>query len=325
LSESGATVVTIRTDLSHSMMAIELVKISLREQAAIFHSHFTRFDVAAVLAAGMLRLLGHRVATIWHVRSVFPLAGGLLRLQMHRVKWRWLSKATSRVITVSESLKEEFVLKGLDETRVSVLSNPVVMRRLQPSQTRSEIRGRLRVPQGSCHLLAFGWDPITKGSDLVIEAVGHLCSRYPLYLTIVGTSRLLAFVSKMFPEGNPKWLQISEPWENVSDLYLSADMFISASRREGHCCAVAEAMVENLPVVCSKIPGLAWAFDSPATEFFESENTDSLVSAVERVLNIAQDLKHMNLNANANFANRRCSLVRWLAEELRIYTEVLST
>ena len=102
-----------------------------------------------------------------------------------------------------------------------------------------------------------------KGIDVIVKAIANLGETVPLLLRIAGQgkcrSRLTRLVRQLRVESKISFLG-QLPFENMSDLYSRADVFIAAGctahdgSSSGFPTALAEAMAFGLPVIASNLP-----------------------------------------------------------------------
>ena len=119
----------------------------------------------------------------------------------------------------------------------------------------------------------FGFDYYRKGVDIVLDAFDKLTDKYNnIQLGIVFAANKesgLANIKNRFGE-IPSWLTVLPPSENISEYYAESRAFISASREEGFCYAIAEAAYCCCQSIISNIPG--HRTDIPMIKVFENGN-----------------------------------------------------
>lgn len=134
--------------------------------------------------------------------------------------------------------------------------------------------------------LMFGFDYYRKGVDIVLDAFDKLTDKYNnIQLGIVFAANKesgLANIKNRFGE-IPSWLTVLPPSENISEYYAESKAFISASREEGFCYAIAEAAYCCCQSIISNIPG--HRTDIPMIKVFENGNVAELAALIESVLN----------------------------------------
>ena len=289
-----------------------LSKIISQEQARLVHTHFSDYDVAAWLAVRLAWLRGRRPQLVWHVHSELVASSSLPRRIRDFVKYRCMGRRVW-IIPVWESVFDGVVKAGTPRERVRTIPNGIdLARATTPSRGEVQVRAELGISETDRLILMFGMQPRNKGADLALDAAAGLApADASIVLGIVGREKLRDFVRESLGGQQPPWLRVIEPIENVADLYLVANAFVSASRSEGLPYAVVEAMANGLPVILSDIPGVSWAHRSAGAVFFESGNSAALASSVRSVLDWGPDERERHSSDNRRLVTTEFNVDVW--------------
>jgi len=310
-------------DASLFFLAKQIARIAESENAVILHTHFTTFDVPAGLAAARMRAGGKRPNVIWHLHSAFPVKSSLSRRVKDDLKLRLMGRFVD-LIAVSEDLRRSAVRRGF-AGRSRVVANGVdLIRATSPGKSRAQVREELGVSDDTALLLAFGWDPLTKGIDLLLEAGEMLADAGGFVLLVVGETQLREFVRNKFGDSLPAWLRVGSPRECAAELYAAADLFVSASRWEGFPYSVVEAMGNRLPVVSSNIIALDWTGTSGSVVFFEAGDAVDLARAVREVAGWSTEERGKRISASRRLVEDKYSITHWVSETYQIYRDLLA-
>jgi glycosyltransferase involved in cell wall biosynthesis len=324
-NQPGASVYILPRRRGHLPYAMELTDIAMRENAAILHTHFSRFDIAARLAKTLCAWKGKRVEVVWHSHSAFSLKPGFRRLAQDVCKLGVLGRACY-LAPVCDELRIEAEHRGFAPGRIRVIPNGI-----DPAHARRRARSRddLRQEWGAqakdLVLLGLGWEPVRKGVDTMLQALAQLRSRgTQATLVLVGTDQTLGrFVDAWpFREILPA-VRVIGAVECVGDLFAAADIFVSASRAEGFSYSVAEAMLNEMPVASTRIPSLAWAFGAPGVRFFEAEDSAGLARAIEQMAAQPESERRRELQSASEFVSEHYSVHAWARSVAQLYDEVL--
>jgi glycosyltransferase involved in cell wall biosynthesis len=219
-------------------------------------AHFTYPDGVAAI------LLGHwfRRPTLVTLRGTHDLrhAGFLLR----RWQIRHALRAATRLIAVSESLRQFVASLGIARERVRVIANGVDRDRFVPTD-RKEARDRLGLPHDRIILLAVGNLVEVKGHQRVIDSLPDLVAKRPELLFIAigaevkGDGYRQSLDELVCRSGLEKHVRIvsPRPHEEIPIWMAAADLFCLATRSEGCCNAIREALACGLPVVTTRVGG----------------------------------------------------------------------
>ena len=303
-----------------------LAKIAAGENAAIFHTHFTQYDVPAWLASVWLGMHGRRSEVVWHHHSDFPNKRTASRRIKDWLKYRVMGRSAN-VIGVSEQTVRSALVAGFPPASLRIIPNGVdVCRVTSPGRSRNEVAAPLHVDQGACVVLLFGWHPAIKGVDLAMDAVRRLAEEgKKVVLAAIGTQSMLDFIRERVGENIPTWLRTLAPAENVADLYQIADVFLSASRNEGFPYSVTEAMACGVPTVLSDIPAVAWAKQVPGTIFFPAGDSAKLADALREVLKWTRGQREEIVAVAQEFVRTHYDVRQWAEQIVQYYRELLGT
>ena len=221
-----------------------------RGESTVLHSHFTTFDVPAVLAARR----DPRAAVLWHIHT--PPRPGLAVRARNLIKYAGPGRAVASILCVAPNIAEA-VARDAPAGKAVFFPNAIDLERFQPPspEERAAARERLGLPSDRAVVLHFGWDWHRKGGDLFLEATERLNrggGAPVVAVTVGGGDKARRLGSR---RGLGDALRIVEPTGDVRSLHAVADVFVSASRAEGMPFAVAEALASGVPVVATRIPG----------------------------------------------------------------------
>lgn len=173
---------------------------------------------------------------------------GAFRREM---KWPWLRAAATRLLyrrAAAIAVPTRAIADELALPRVHVLPNPVL--RAVPADLPP------RLPQAT-RLLAAGRLVPAKGYDTLIDAAAILVQQaVPFTLTIHGEGPLRdALQSRIESQELGQHVVLAGQCADLPAQYRSADLLVSASRREGFGNVLIEAMAQGLPVLSTRAGG----------------------------------------------------------------------
>jgi glycosyltransferase involved in cell wall biosynthesis len=324
--DDGASVYILpRLRTGHLRYAFELARIARRENAAIVHTHFSRFDIAAWMAKMICALDGRSFELVWHVHSAFGFNPSKARLAMDAIKLGLMGRAC-HLVPVWEALYDSLAQRGCPRERMRVIPNGIdTARCLLRRRSRKQVRDELGVHDDTLLLLGLGWEPVRKGVDTMLEALALMRSAgRNVVLVLVGTDdRLQLFVDRWPDRSIISSVRVIPAVEHIGDLHGAADMLVSASRAEGFPYSVAEAMINGLPVASTRIPSLAWAFEAPGISFFEVENSREMAEVIDRIARRPAEQKRRDAELSRRFVEERYSVERWTRSVIELYENLL--
>jgi len=223
---------------------------SLRELASavpradVLHTHFTSFDVPALLAAR------GRARVIWHVHTRMD---PRLRVRAaNAVKYGVLGRRVGRIVCVAPHIEAMVRRRLAPPARTMTILNAIDAGRfpLRTTERVAAAREALGIAPAERVLLHFGRLWHLKGGDVLLEAVRRLDEEV-LVLTVAGEDARRN-ARELGLDGAVRTL---EPVTDVAALYTAADLFVSCSREEGMPYSLLEAAASGTGVVASDIPG----------------------------------------------------------------------
>jgi glycosyltransferase involved in cell wall biosynthesis len=222
------------------------------DEPTILHTHFTAYDVPAVMAAR------GRAGTsvVWHLHT--PPDGSLAVRLRNRAKFSWYGRRVSAILCVAPHLADRvaaltgdgrasFFPNGIDTTR---------FHRATPDEKR-RARAELGVAEDGVLLGHLAWDWRVKGGDILLHAVRHLTDDGHPVAAVTRVASPDAATGLRDELGLQDQVTVLETLERIQTLYAAVDVFVSPSRMEGMPFAVLEALLSGVPVVASDIPGHA--------------------------------------------------------------------
>ncbi|MFL5263188.1 MAG: glycosyltransferase family 4 protein, partial [Anaeromyxobacteraceae bacterium] len=318
---TGIPVHLLRRDGSLAQRTAAIARMAEAEDAAVVHSHYATYDVPCALAAARR---GRGV--VWHMHSPMPHDPRLKTLVKEALKARVLGRR-AHAVAVSEAILDEAIRNGFPAGRAEYIPNGVDVAHATATHLgRDEQRRRLGIGPAERLTLAFGWEPLRKGIDVVLDAADERARRGDEgAFLLVGGGELDAFLSARYGGALPGWLRTLPPQEHVGDLYAAADVFASASRAEGFPYALGEALANGLPVVVSDIPGVEWAHELAGARFFPSGDGAALAAKLAEVARWSAAERGRRGAASRRYAERELSVATWAERVARLYRAALGT
>ena len=273
----------------------------------VLHTHFTTFDMPAVLAAR-----GSSAAhVVWHQHMDLTTRPDVM--VRNAIKFGGFGRLTDRILCPAPDTAAAVRRVGGPRDRVEFLPNAIDFERfgLADSAAKAAARDAIGVEGEEVVLLHFGWDWLRKGGDLYLEAAKALRDR--------GRGGFFAVTVTDHPDAEPLSEQLGlgaearivPPQPDVQALYAAADAFVAPSRAEGGTpYALLEALASGVPVIASDIAGhryVAGAVDG--CEVYEG-GSEGLAAALEVALD-SLPLDEAGARAVRGQAQERFALPTW--------------
>ncbi|WP_320672295.1 glycosyltransferase family 4 protein [Patulibacter defluvii] len=283
----------------------------------LLHSHFSRWDVPAVLAAGRRP----QTAIVWHVHT--PLHEQPLMRARNAALLHGPGRAVDRLLSVGPEIDEQLRRRRALRSRVTLLPNGIDTAAFAPPSAaeRQAARAALGVPGEQPLALFLGWDWERKGGRLLLEAVAELRGRgRPLVAAVVGAADEARRTAAEL--GVAEALTVVEPTDRIRDLYAAADLLAAPSAAEGMPFAVLEALSCGLPVVASDIPSHRVTADGLPACLIVDRRPAALAGGLEEVLAWSPQQRAERTARTREGVVARRSLDAWSAALLDVYDEL---
>ena len=303
---------TARADVADTVQAV------LREsdEPTVLHTHFTRFDIAAVMAASR-----HRAAKVfWHIHT--PHHDTLSMRARNRMKYALAGRRVARILCVSPDLEEVVLKRGAPRGKVEFLHNAVDVERfrLLERPEREIARLRLGLPAEQPLLVHFGWDWLRKGGDVFLHSVRELRARgvEAVGVTVGGGDPARTLRDEL---GLGHAVHVLEPADDVRALYAAAEVFIAPSRAEGTPYSVMEALSSGTAVVATDIPGHALMGSEIDSCVITSPDPGEIAGAAERLIDRDQHEAAADSLTAHLWMRENLNLSRWSTELVDRYEQ----
>ena len=219
----------------------------------------------------------------------------------------------ARVIAVSESVRESLLRSGIRDERIEVITNGIADPGPVTPLTFDGWPGDAHVVVASGRL-----EPV-KGFDLLIDAVARVADRLPaLRVAIAGEGRArVALERRIADRGLADRVRLLGFREDMPAVLAAASAFCMPSRTEGLPYALLEAGVAGLPVVASRVGGLAALLDHGETAFLS--DPESSESIAEGLLWSAGPTARRSAEAFAAQVRQRFGVERMVEQTCALY------
>jgi len=218
------------------------------------------------------------------------------------IEW-WATYEANRVIVCSESMKNEICDHfDIPSEKVDIIPNAIDVTKYKTSVDRGAVRQRYGVGYSNKLILCVGRLVPQKGVEYFIRAIPTIANNYPEAKYIIvgeGWSRdKLEAEARATGHSDKIHFTGFASDKDVIELMTSADVLIVPSIYEPFGIVALEGMATGVPVVASKVGGLAEVIDHDETGLFVyPRSLESIAWGIDRILS---DPDHANwLTQNA--------------------------
>ena len=202
-----------------------------------------------------------------------------------------LNQAT-RIIAVSDALKQSMIKMGAREEHIKVIPNGVNLDKFH-ALPKAKAREDVGLPLHKRIVLSVGHLTDNKGFDLIVTAMKTLRDQFReqnLCLAIVGEGsarRKLEQLIYLFNLNDIVTLAGAIPHEELYRWYSAADVLCLASRQEGWPNVILESVACGTPVIATAIGGIPEIIRSESIGLFAERDQEEIARAIRVALSKA--------------------------------------
>ncbi|ADV47237.1 glycosyltransferase family 4 protein [Nitratifractor salsuginis] len=189
--------------------------------------------------------------------------------------WEWATNGYDRIVVLSHHA-ESYYRKLWQKRDYYCIYNGVECP--SPISDKKKIYTEKRVRIGV--IASAGGLNRRKGVDQIIRALTKL-PRYELHVAGARTEETRSLEALAETLGVKKRVLFHGYVSDIASFIAEIDFFIVASRSEGFPLALQEIACKGKPLICSDIPLFREIFTEDEVRFFELENIESLVRAID--------------------------------------------
>jgi glycogen(starch) synthase len=218
------------------------------------------------------------------------------------IEW-WATYEADRVIVCSQSMKTEICEHfNLPKEKVDVIPNAIDVTKYQIFVDRGAVRQRYGVGWGEKLILCVGRLVPQKGVEYFIRAIPAIARRYPEAKYVIvgeGWSRDI-LEAEARASGHASKIRFTgfASDKEVIELMTSADVLVVPSIYEPFGIVALEGMATGVPVVASKVDGLAEVIEHDRTGIFVyPRSPESIAWGIDKILSDPDHAKWLTENA----------------------------
>ena len=290
----------------------ELVK---RAAVDVVHAHGYKADIYAYFA---LRASGVPLVSTCHTwydndRKTF----------FYGVLDRLILRAYARVVAVSEDVRQRLLKSGVKAKKISMIRNGIDLRPFD----RASAVVKDELAWGAYQVVGLvGRLSVEKGVDIFLHAAARVLAHCPDAKFIVAgdgpdRAELETLIDQLGIRGSVRLLGRRD---DMSSLYASLDVMVSASRQEGLPIAILEGMASRLPLVATAVGEVPTVIlDGRTGMLVPAEAPDLLAAAIIELLRDPAKRERLG-SAARQLIQDEYSAARMTADYLRVYEEALA-
>jgi glycosyltransferase involved in cell wall biosynthesis len=239
----------------------------LVKEADVIHLHLPQFDAAGIALRG--RLMGIPSVITYHCDLKMP--SGLFNLMVNDVVHMMNHLAaifTHQVITYTQDYADHSPYLKFYKKKTRIIQPPVTLPEARPD-AREEFARKFHLDGKKPVIAMAARFAAEKGVEVLLDALPGIMQEFPdvqvlfagQYLDVLGeeayAERLFPLINRYIQEGHWKWLGVVGQ-EDMVGFYQNLDVLTvpSLNSTESFGLVQIEAMMNNVPVVASDLPGV---------------------------------------------------------------------
>jgi glycosyltransferase involved in cell wall biosynthesis len=253
--------------------------------------------------------------------------GGIFRAQswkrtLLQVRNRLATYPTSKIIAISNFIKEQLLAGGVSEDKIVVRHLGIDTQRFRPSGfARRQLEQEYGIKPNELILSTVSFLKPIKNPQTIVEACGLLKERnIPAHLFVAGDGEMMAELQQLSRKlgiaDRTHWLGLVP---DPTPLLQASDLFILATVGEAFGLVLAESMACGVPVVGSRSGGIPEVvLDEETGMLVQPLNSTAFADAIERLAKDT-DLRSRLSRQGIERAREQFSLDRTVQDTMRIY------
>jgi glycosyltransferase involved in cell wall biosynthesis len=296
----------------------QLIRFFKSEKFDLIHTHLTYSSILGCLASFFSKT--PVIVTLHSIASDTSRFSFQLNLVEEVVVRSLASRITAVGFAVADANRNRFAGRIIE-----IIPNGTPVFNCIPSDLRRKIRSGFSENGTSTFLISVGRFTQAKGYDDLIDAFCILHERDPkTVLLMVGSGSLFeqikAKISAMHLNGSVKCLGERN---DIPQLLMSSDIYVSSSHREGLPVAILEAMMAGLPIISTTVGDIPHVVTKDIGYLVPPHHPERLAEALFKLINSPDKILAMG-KAARNRAIQEYSVDVWATRMMSLYTDAIA-
>ncbi len=286
----------------------------------LIHCHSTKAGLV-----GRIGLAGYGAARIYSPHMFFGMGqgGSAAARRAAAVLELGLSKLCDRIIAVSREEYEHAIGLGIDPAKLRLIPNGVEMES-KAARPRAELRHAWGLRPGEQCIGFVGRMVPQKSPETMLRAFAELLDRgteAPARLVMIGDGPLAGSCRRLAAQFGTEERVVWLGEQDAKTLMHGFDMLALTSDSEGHPLVILEAMARGLPVVATRVGGVADTVRAGITGFVVGVRDVASIAGALRAL-VNDPALRENMGRASRLVAQEFSVDRMVERTLDLYHEV---
>ena len=297
---------------------VEVYRLLKREKFDLIHTHGYRADVIGVI---LCKLTGLPIISTCH-----GFISNDRNLKIYNTLDRFSLRFFNKIITVSDSIKNDLIKNGINESKIIVIQN-AVEEKIEDEiffYNRKEKRQLLNIKEDEFVLGYIGRLSEEKGIRYLIESSSILNDlNIPIKVLIIGQGPQQKELEDLAREEGIESKIILTGFQNeIETWFPSIDIFVLPSLTEGTPMALLEAMAYGIPVVASAVGGIPKIINSGKNGILVSPSEPEEIARAVSSICLKKDLYNRLSKMAKQTIKSKFNINEWANRIESVYNEI---
>lgn len=294
----------------------KLLMVLRNEKIDVIQTHLRNSNILGVLAGRLLNIPVMATLHSTHARR----NGGFFRLRI-MTEQLLLRFGARRVIAVGQRIGEMYRDRLVDK-KVDIVPNPVKPGPELSQEQRSSLRQEIIGDSERFLILTVGRLKPEKGLQDLLAAFAQVREKHPsTMLVVVGDGEIIGELkSQAASLGLAEDTRFTGERNDVPELMIASDIFVSSSYREGLSLAMLEAMIAGLPVLATKVGDTEYLLNEGRGLIVPPHDVAALVHGMCYLIENPRKMKEIGYAAR-RFVEANYSPSQWMDKLLGVYEQ----
>ncbi len=299
-------------------LAFCIARIIKKNQYSLIDAQNPQSNVWGLIAAKLANLSS--IVTTVHSsvdETVSPVKTWVYNNILRLMNW-----TNTEFIAVSSSVNDYVIGLGVAESKISVISNGIDTNYTY-KKTQLSLKERIGWSSENFVIIVVGRLEPIKGHSYLIAAFAKIIDKYPhVRCLIAGSGREKERLQNQVVElGVSEAIHFAGFCDNIRDILHQFDAFCMPSLSEGLPFALLEACAAKVPVVCTRVGGMAeFLKDGQSAVLVDPKSVDGLISGITQIIDYP-DSAEIRAEIAFTKVQKGFSLQKTVSEMIGFYKE----
>lgn len=292
-------VIPITENSSFDIGVVKQINQAIRDNSIdIIHVHDFRSNLYGLICA---KAMGIPIVSTCHGWISNNMKGKLYTLLD-----RFLLRFHNKIITVSNTMKDQLVKSEFKEDRITVINNALVVDDYIINRDDQKFRNEYFISKNKIVVANIGRLSPEKGQDIFLKSAKNILTKNnDLIFVLIGIGQeeesLTALVNQLGITDNVIFTGYRE---DMIDIYNSVDLVVQSSSTEGMPNVILESLLMGIPVIATDVGGTSQIVEHRVNGFLiDAQDISALNRAMSEFVDNRNEFINMGLAGREHIIN----------------------